>query len=295
MHKQTVIANTFIMMKYKLFPLFLTSFLLFSCQPIKKQAQPLPLPQENVILPNPMKPTTPIERMELPEDDPDVWDLKDVDTSYIDPNRKLICFTFDDAPTRISEDLLAVFASFNEENPDCGATATIFYNGSLFDESTEHLLHATCALGLELGNHTHSHFDLTTLSSKQLIEEIEKTDMLLEKIDGKKNHLLRAPYGKFNDLVRECAPAPLLHWKIDTLDWSGISAEEIYETIYSNRFDGAIVLMHDGKNNTVSAVKQLLPDLKADGYQVVSVSTLAKMHNCILRKGKVYVRLRQQK
>ena len=98
----------------------------------------------------------------------EIWDLSDVDVSTIDCNRKLIAFTFDDAPTRYLENIFAVFAAFNEENPDCKASATYFFNGKLFDNENVQLLHSAVAMGFELGNHTYSHFDLTTLSDEEL-------------------------------------------------------------------------------------------------------------------------------
>ena len=62
------------------------------------------------------------------------WSVEDVDISEIDTNRTLIAFTFDDAPSRTFESILAVFASFNENNEDCKASATMFFNGHLFNE-----------------------------------------------------------------------------------------------------------------------------------------------------------------
>ena len=59
-------------------------------------------------------------------------------------------------------------------------------------------------------------------------------------------------------------------------------------------FSGGIVLMHDGYTATVEALKRLLPDLKAKGYQVVSVSALAKAHNVPLKIGSEYIRLRKR-
>ena len=47
--------------------------------------------------------------------------------------------------------------------------------------------------------------------------------------------------------------------------------------------------MHDGYAHTVDALKRLLPDLYNEGYQVVSVSQMAKMHGCTLKNGKVYI------
>jgi polysaccharide deacetylase 2 family uncharacterized protein YibQ len=52
--------------------------------------------------------------------------------------------------------------------------------------------------------------------------------------------------------------------------------------------------MHDGYYNTVNALKRLLPDLKADGYQVVNVSALSKANHCTLKSGKEYIRARKQ-
>lgn len=230
----------------------------------------------------------------LPSANADEWDLSDVDISHIDKNRKLIAFTFDDAPAKTIENICAVFASFNESSPDCKATATFFCNGCLMDEQSTHLLHTAHIMGFELGNHTHSHLDLTKLSERKLRSEIDSTDELLSQIDGRSRHLLRAPFGNLNEFVRSCASAPLINWTIDTLDWTGISAERIYNSVWNERFSGAIVLMHDGYPATVDALKRLLPDLKEDGYQVVSVSALAKAHNCVLKHGSVYIRARKQ-
>ena len=235
----------------------------------------------------------PVTKNEEPKTD-GIWDVSEVDISYVNPNRKLISFTFDDAPSKTLENILAVFAHFNEENPDCIATATVFANGKLIDENALSILHTAVVLGFELGNHTQSHLDLTTLSQENLQEEIHATDELLSRIDGKKRHLLRAPFGRLNDSVKKTAEAPIIDWTIDTLDWTGKSEEDIFNTVENEKFSGAIVLMHDGYPNTVDALKRLLPDLKAAGYQVVSISALAKAHNCTLKKGGEYVRLRKQ-
>lgn len=230
----------------------------------------------------------------LPDMIDGVWNLSDVDVSGISPKRKLIAFTYDDAPSKTLENIFAVYADYNESHPDAPAFATVFFNSVRFDEQTPHLLATAHALRFELGNHTHSHYDLTTLSEQALREEIDKTDAELCKIDGKERHLLRAPFGKVNALVRAIAPTPLIDWTIDTMDWSGVSEESVYHSVFDNRFSGAIVLMHDGYEHTVEALKRLLPDLYEDGYQVVSVSQLAKMHGCTLCQGKVYIRARNQ-
>ncbi len=235
------------------------------------------------------------EPFPAPDTEEEIWNTDDMDISDVNSNRKLISFTFDDCPSRTMENIFTVFAAYNEKNPDCRASATFFFNGVRFDEQTPHLLHTALALGMELGNHTYSHADLTKLSDEEIEREINRTDTLLEKADGKKRHLLRAPFGRVDERVKSLVPTPLMDWTIDTQDWTGVSEEFIFQEVFQRRFSGAIVLMHDGYEHTVDALKRLLPALKEDGYQVVSLSKMSKAHNCAFRRGGVYIRARKQK
>lgn len=293
-------------LKKRILPaLFSASLLLCACHKpsANAPAQPELPPRAAPIQPVPPVPpdeTPSIEPIEelppdprVPKTAPNVWDTSDVDISHIDPGHKLISFTFDDAPARTMENILAVFAAFNEANPAFKASATVFCNGYFFDNASTHTLQTAVALGLELGNHSHTHPDLTTLTREEIAAEIDKTDILLEKIDGKRYHLFRAPFGRINDDVKSVVSTPILDWTIDTLDWTDASADDIYNAVWSQKFSGAIVLMHDGYDNTVAALKRLLPDLKKEGYQAVSISQMSKAHACPLRTGSVYIRARK--
>ena len=274
--------------------LFATSFLLTACQkPPDTHAQqnsaelyfPVPLPEP------PPVPEPPPEPSPVPSD---IWDVSGTDVSTIDKSRKLIALTFDDAPNKTLERILAVFAEYNENNPDCPAYGTVFCNGIFFNNHTAHTLSMAHAMGFELGNHGYSHTDLTLLGGKTLQDEIDKTDEMLFLIDGKRTHLFRAPYGRVNQAVKAAVSTPMIDWTIDTLDWTGKPENDVYQTVFSQKFSGAIALMHDGYEGTVDALKRLLPDLKAAGYQAVTVSQMAKVHGCMLRRGSVYIRARKQ-
>ena len=270
--------------------LFTTAFSIASCGSVKTPVKN----DVNSYMPPSFEENTPTETIPEKEKNTDVWDTSDVDITHIENGRKLIAFTFDDAPSKCTESILAVFATFNETYPAYSASATLFINGLRAIPSSIPLLHTANVLGFELGNHTQRHLDLTKLSQKELVQEIDKTDAILSRIDGKERHLLRAPYGAINEFVRAQAFTPIIDWTIDTLDWTGVSPEKIYDSVFQNLFSGAIVLMHDGYENTVEALKVLLPALMQDGYQVVSVSQLAKAHNCVLKNGSVYIRARKQ-
>lgn len=285
--------SNLLLIAYLAFPLSACSKITPSLHPPADHLEtdtPSPFPEVTLPSESEILPPVPIP---LPEPPSDVWNVENVDISHVDRHRKLIAFTFDDAPGRTFEELLVVFASFNEKNPECKAHATVFFNGNRFDNATPPILHAATALGFELGNHSFSHADMTKLSNAEIIREIEKTDELLFPIDKKNYHLFRAPYGRVNERLKALVKTPLIDWTIDTLDWTGNSENDIYKTVWNNRFSGAIVLMHDGYEHTVSALKRLLPDLKADGYQVVSVSELSKAHACPLHRAGVYIRARK--
>jgi peptidoglycan/xylan/chitin deacetylase (PgdA/CDA1 family) len=54
-----------------------------------------------------------------------------------------------------------------------------------------------------------------------------------------------------------------------------IAADRAWK-VTSNAYDGAIVLMHrfQGNDETVEALKTILPELKAQGYQFVTLTEL---------------------
>jgi peptidoglycan/xylan/chitin deacetylase (PgdA/CDA1 family) len=242
--------------------------------------------------------TASVEKSESPppilDDASDFWSVADVDTSGVQKDRKLIAFTFDDAPDKNLEQIVALFLRQTALHPETPATATLFCNGGKIRTERETALHAAVTAGFELGNHSQNHLRLTDLSPKDIRQEIDQTDKRLSLYDGKQRHLFRAPYGACNENVRAAVDVPIIDWFVDTLDWTGVSANKIYDTVWENKGSGVIVLMHDGYDNTLQALKRLLPDLHEAGYQAVSVSQMAKAHDCPLRIGGVYTRARKK-
>jgi peptidoglycan/xylan/chitin deacetylase (PgdA/CDA1 family) len=65
-------------------------------------------------------------------------------------------------------------------------------------------------------------------------------------------------------------------WDVDTSDYAAASADEILSQIQSTT-SGSILVMHDGPENrqaTVDALPVMIENLKADGYELVSVTEL---------------------
>ena len=221
---------------------------------------------------------------------PGEWDLYDVDISHIKSD-KIIAFTLDDGPHGKTRDLIRIFQTFNQENPDFEAHATLFNLGQNISPAYKMVLQSAVEVGFEMGNHTYTHANLTAISDEEYNKEINRTDILLKEIDGKDRHLIRPPGGNYNDHVLSLAPAPMVYWSngLDTIDWqSQITENDIYSCVMNNLRPGGIVLMHQQYDKTIATVERLLPALMRKGFQVVTVSELAKYYGFELFQGVLY-------
>ena len=87
----------------------------------------------------------------------------------------------------------------------------------------------------------------------------------------------------------------MILWSVDTLDWQSRNADKVYQHVMSHVKDGDIILMHDIYSSTRSAAQRIVPELKKRGYQLVTVSELARYRNVELTAGGRYAQMRPQK
>lgn len=195
-------------------------------------------------------------------------------------NRKTIALTFDDGPSSFTNRLLDCLEANN-------AKATFFLVGeeaNYFQDEVKRI----DALGCELGNHTYSHADLTSLDPNGIASEISKTDQLLTELTGHASTALRPPYGSINDNVVSTVTTPMFLWSVDTRDWETLDAQQTIDTALSEARDGAIILMHDIYSQTVDAAEVIIPKLIEQGYELVTVHELAQAHGIELQAGIAY-------
>jgi peptidoglycan/xylan/chitin deacetylase (PgdA/CDA1 family) len=133
--------------------------------------------------------------------------------------------------------------------------------------------------GHEIGNHSYSHPDPVQISSDQLKLEISKAEQAIKTASGKSPRpYFRFPYGSFNTSALKAtgeAGYPLsIQWSLDTIDWQQPTVDVIVSRIEAGASNGDIVLMHIGGINTPDAVDRVIPILKAQGYQLVTLNEL---------------------
>jgi peptidoglycan/xylan/chitin deacetylase (PgdA/CDA1 family) len=189
-------------------------------------------------------------------------------------DRRSIALTFDDnfRPERA----LPALAALRDRN----VPATMFVVGE-YVNALSALDRAMADGGFEIGDHTQSHRKLTDMSYPRMLTEIGQGTANFRARTGVQPSLLfRPPYGATSSSVARAAGERgfrgLILWDIDTNDWQGRSAAQITKTVLTQAHPGAIVLMHLFAAHTFEALPAIIEGLRADGFELVTVSQLLK-------------------
>lgn len=131
--------------------------------------------------------------------------------------------------------------------------------------------------GMRFGNHSNTHPHVDKLSYEQNMKEIEECNKKIEKIINKKVTLYRGPYGEYNNDVIKSAESQnmkVIQWNLDTLDYKGLTGEEMWNRIGKKLNSGSIILSHNGTKYTAESLEFLINNIKKSGYEIVTVSDL---------------------
>lgn len=198
----------------------------------------------------------------------------------IDPNKPMISLTYDDGPSKYTQELLDVLKENN-------STATFFVVGLQVNKNKD-VLSRMIEEGNQIGNHSFDHKRLTTLSDEELDNQINNTDTLVYEAALYKPYVMRPPYGSTSENLIKKLQKPIIKWSIDTRDWENRNAETITQIILDNVKDGDIILMHDLYESSLEASKIVIPELIKRGYQLVTVSEMAEYREVTLKIGQSY-------
>ena len=186
-------------------------------------------------------------------------------------DRPAVALTFDDGPTpEYTPQVLDLLAQYGVKATFC----TIGNQVIAYPDLTRRIL----AEGHRLCDHTMTHdatvgFNARDLMSRQLGTS---KDTIAGVIDPPATiDYFRAPEGAWTPALDEVAAETgmrPLGWSVDTLDWTQPGTAAIVGSVQQGVHPGAVVLFHDGggpRDQTVEAVRQLLPWLQEQGYQFV--------------------------
>ena len=136
--------------------------------------------------------------------------------------------------------------------------------------------------GHEIASHSNTHPHVNNLTYEENIEEIEKSNEKIEKITGQRTQIYRAPYGEYNNTVIQAAQDKgyyTIQWSLDTLDYTGLTGDEMWNRIQDKIKPGDIILTHNGTKYTADSLDMLIKNIKQKGFEIVKVSDLIYTEN----------------
>ena len=154
--------------------------------------------------------------------------------------------------------------------------ATFFVVGDWAERYPESV-RALAEAGNEVMNHSSSHAHFSQLTAEQIVADISACNEKIAAVTGVEPTLFRCPYGEYDDhvieTVRGMGMEPI-QWDVDSLDWKGISADEITQRVLQKIKPGSIVLFHNAAEHTPEALPGILEALIANGYTLVPISQI---------------------
>jgi peptidoglycan/xylan/chitin deacetylase (PgdA/CDA1 family) len=208
---------------------------------------------------------------------------------FIETQKPIIALTFDDVGDASTQLIIDSINHYNIQNNKL-VKATFFVTTSYL-ENPEKLITNILASGHEIGNHgiyDRTHADLTPT---EFNEEIIQAHQTIDKYTSTPIKWFRPARGRYNQTMLKTLqkmedkygyiPKFALASEIP-LDTFLVTRNPEFTFNYLNKFifPGAILLLHGGTlarvQNTVATLSLLLPHLHKLGYEVVTLTELAK-------------------
>ena len=196
----------------------------------------------------------------------------------------IIALTFDDGPnTVVTPQVLDLL----EEH---GILASFFLIARNITPESAEVVRRAKAMGCDIENHTLTHPFMDKLSLEEIRKEVDTCTEKIVAITGEEPKFFRPPF---------IAVSKEMYDNIDMTficgagceDWvPTVTAEQRAERVLANAEDGQIVLLHDMQwnQNTVDALKTIIPELKKRGYEFVTVTQLFERKNVTPQRGWLY-------
>ncbi len=164
-------------------------------------------------------------------------------------------------------------------------TATFFLLGT-WAEWNPDVVQQMILDGHEIGNHSYSHANFTTLTPEEIKDELNRTEEILQRHGATTRPYFRLPFGEYNETVLRASLAAgylPLHWSLDSLDWQGPpkTGEEAVDAIIGGRtpeqmYGGTILAHCCIRTTTIDAIPIMKQRFDEMGIEISTVGqTLA--------------------
>ncbi len=176
-----------------------------------------------------------------------------------------------------ADDIDSILDTLNK----CNVKITFFIVGDWADKYPE-AVKKISENGHEIGNHSNTHPHVNKLNIDKNCEEITKCSEKLKNITGKEVNLYRCPYGEYNNTVINAANSLnyySIQWSLDTLDYTGLTGNEMWNRLDRKLKKGDIILMHNGTKHTADSLELLIKNIQSKGLEIKKVSDILYKEN----------------
>jgi len=172
--------------------------------------------------------------------------------------------------------------------------ATFFVIGQYLDGEdkrtrvTRALLRRIVQAGHLVGNHTHDHARLGSVSHTRVLEQIDEGSASIEHAIGRRPILFRPPFGELDDFGSQAAKErglDVMLWSVAVEDMNRDDAHQMFRELSTqlDHKEGGMVLLHDIRFSSIAALRELLAWLhdhrwdpkrpSRPGYEIVDLPT----------------------
>jgi len=155
--------------------------------------------------------------------------------------------------------------------------ATFFLSGAWAERHPD-LVSRIAKEGYEIGILGYDYKDYTEIEESKIRQDLSKAQEAFKKLNVKDIELVRAPTGHFDKRTLNIAEKmgyTVVHWSLDSKDWTNPGVETIVENIKKTK-KGDILLLHasDSAKQTEKAIPGILSEIKGKNLKMVTVSEM---------------------
>ena len=202
----------------------------------------------------------------------------------VDTKEKILSLTFD-INWAEKDNLQSILDTLRKYN----VKGTFFIMGGWVNYSEENInkLKAIKEGGNEIGNHSYMHPNFSKISEEKMLEELKKTDDIIEKYIGERPDLFRFPSGDYNKQVFSKVRSlgyMAIQWNVDSVDWKELGADIEYKRIMKSAGPGSILLFHNNAKYTPDNLEKIIKELQEKGYEFKTVGEMIYKDDYIVDK-----------
>jgi peptidoglycan/xylan/chitin deacetylase (PgdA/CDA1 family) len=181
-----------------------------------------------------------------------------------------VALTFDDGPhPDYTPSILAILKRYN-------VRATFFVVGEMAEKYPK-LIQAEKSAGHVIGNHTYHHVNLTKIPVPEVLVEWQACQDAVKSITGQTMHFCRPPGGDYNHDVMLAAQElglTTVVWTDDPGDYASPGDKVIETRVLDKIGSGGIILIHDGIQQTIDVLPQIIERLRTRGFRFVTAAEM---------------------